>query len=153
MAGIVLGVLAVHCRFSGNRLLSAPLFAIFILASVTMVGPFLTEVPALTFVFYFLFMFMFKLSFMISMNRVIKISAREDVSCLMVMFYGLAFGGMAITTLLIGFTADIFKLPTVSEAEAERLCNTSVMSARKPGGTPGPGATNANCIRRPAKSA
>ena len=127
VAGIVLGVLVVHYRFSGDRLLSAPLFAIFIIASVTMVGPFLTKVPALTFLFYFLFMFMFEVSFMISMNRVLKISAREDVPCLMVMFYGLAFGGMAITTLLIGFTADIFKLPTVSIAVLLIAIITSIL--------------------------
>ncbi len=48
------------------------------------------------------------------MSRILKNADREDVLCLMVIFYGMAFGGVAVTTIIMGVAADQVGLPILA---------------------------------------
>ncbi|MDX8355490.1 MFS transporter [Cognatiyoonia sp. IB215182] len=128
--GIVAGVAFVNFCFTGDRNAAAPLSLIFVAACITMITPFISTVPAITFVFYFMFMFAFEVAFMVSMNRILKNADRGDVPCLMVIFYGTAFGGMALTTILMGLATDHFGLLPVAAALAT-IAAIATLAVRK----------------------
>ncbi len=86
MFGIVAGVVFVNHRYTAERNSRRPLSLIFILASLAILMPFLTQTPIVTFDFYFAFMLAFEVAFVVSMNGILKNASKEDVPCLMVIY-------------------------------------------------------------------
>lgn len=114
VAGIIAGLLIVSRFLTGDGAWKWPLSLVFIMAAVAMTSPFWSQRAEISFACYFLFMGLFEIVFMLSMNRILAGAPAADVPCLMIMFYGLAFGGMAVSALIVGAAADRWGLPLAS---------------------------------------
>lgn len=112
--GVVSGLVFVSIFLTGTKALKLTIPTVFFHALILLCAPFVTKSVAICFLFYFLFMMIFEIIFMMSMNRILTRSKMDDVPCLMVIFYGCAFGGMAISATIIGAAVDQKGLPIVA---------------------------------------
>ncbi|WP_040853701.1 hypothetical protein [Phyllobacterium sp. YR531] len=112
--GVVSGLAFVSRFLTGTKGLNWNIPTVFFCALVLLCTPFATRSVTVSFLFYFLFMMVFEIIFMMSMNSILTRSKMDDVPCLMVIFYGCAFGGMAISATIIGAAVDQNGLPIVA---------------------------------------
>ncbi len=112
--GIVIGLITVSLFFTGNKAKTIYLPLAFSVACCFMLLPFISTHPIISFSFYFIYMVLFEISLMLAMNQLLSSCQVEDTPSIMVIFYGTAFGGMTIITLLIATAADKWGLPIVT---------------------------------------
>jgi hypothetical protein len=106
LGGIVAGLLLASGPFAKSAAWRSQMIAAFIGSSVFGLMPLLTTNPVGSFGFYFLYMTLFELAFMIAMNKLLQVCDKKTMPCIMVLFYGLGFGGMTLTVVLLGVLTD-----------------------------------------------
>ena len=141
---VVVGLVIVAAFFTGKKA-HPPLWVFFCAAILSVVTPFLTKEPVGSFALYFAFMILFEMSFMISKNQLLARCRDEDTPCLMVIYYGVAFGGMTIATLGMAAAADLSGFHVVTAAIIAAGLSLAFFVERRVG----PGRTTA----RPAQDA
>jgi hypothetical protein len=124
VAGIVAGLVLAATWLSGSKTWQRNLLLSYVLSSVLMFLPFQTTNIYGSFAFYFLFMTCFETAFMIAMNNLLESTEKADVPCIMVLFYGLAFGGMTVSVVLLGLSTDVWGLPAVAIV----LCGLAILA-------------------------
>lgn len=106
LGGIVAGLLLASGPFAKTAAWRSQMIAAFVGSSVFGLMPLLTTNPVGSFGFYFLYMALFELAFMMSMNNLLEVCDKKTMPCIMVLFYGLGFGGMTLTVILLGILTD-----------------------------------------------
>ena len=117
-AAISIGLSVVSIVMTEKRARAGHLPIAFISGTLLMMAPFMSKNLVVSFALYFSYMVVFEISFMASMNELLRNAKQDDVSGLMVLFYGSAFGSMTIMTVLLAVTADRWGLPKVTIALA-----------------------------------
>jgi MFS family permease len=107
--GVFVGLMVVWRYFAdanqhSNKLPFLFLVAVFF-SSVTF---FLPPEPVTAFIIYFFFMVTFEVSYMVALNGVLSLCRSDEAPTVMVLFYGLGFGGMTIIALLMGAYVDLY---------------------------------------------
>jgi predicted MFS family arabinose efflux permease len=109
--GITTGLIIAATILSGQRSSLRILLVVYVVASVLLFLPFQTKNTIGCFFIYFLFMASFEVAYMMAMSRLLVSVDRTDLPCLMVLFYGFAFGGMTLSVIVLGIATDIWGLP------------------------------------------
>jgi MFS family permease len=105
--GVFVGLLVVWRYFADAIKHIAKLPVLFLIAVfLSSITFFLPPHPVTAFALYFLFMVAFEISYMVAMNSVLSLCRRDEAPTVMVLFYGLGFGGMTIITILMSASAD-----------------------------------------------
>ena len=114
--GVLLGLLVIGRFYRDGRLIATrEMRTVFAFAVVASVSPFvLPRWPCVAFPLYLVFMLLFEISFMLSLNGLLARSRKEEAPTLMVLFYGAAFGGMSIVTVMQAAAVDRFGFQAVS---------------------------------------
>ena len=105
-SGILIGVILVNFFLSGSKSNNLRLF--FRIALFSIVLLIVSHNVIICFIFYLIYMILFEVSFMISFNSLLAQCKLEDTSNIMVIFYGMAFGGMSLVTMVISLITTKF---------------------------------------------
>ncbi|MCE6958345.1 MFS transporter [Cereibacter sphaeroides] len=133
LIGVIGGLLVVSRFFTGEKKRKPEMTWAFGIACIAMLLPFATQLPAVSLALYLAFMFLFEISFLLTMNTLLFRADEADVPCLLVLFYGLSFGGMAVVATLLAACADTLGLPL----PAAGLCLLGACFAAWIGSRPG----------------
>jgi len=112
--GIVTGLMIVSVFLTKGKTKQSQLQISFFIAIFSMALPFLSINPIISLAFYFIYMVLFEVSLMVAMNQLLYHCNTQETPSIMVIFYGSAFGGMSIITLIIATATDKWGLPIVT---------------------------------------